>query len=134
MTEDGRIKTSGGGYTNGDNSGIGVKQGAGLGGHEVIEQGAKSIFGDEISAIGELIYGGPTSQHFGPMSQKATHIGGIRGELYNRGAYATFYEDGTAGFFGDTGQVITNSATGNAGYASASMVSTGRQCGRIRAF
>ena len=80
--------------------------------------------------------GSPTSQHFGPMSQKATHIGGIRGTGVStgQGAYATFYEDGTAGFFGGTGGCMTLPASGNAGYASASMVSTGRQSGRIRAF
>lgn len=134
MTEDGRTKHSGAGYTNGDNSGIGLSQAASVGNNAAMEQGAKSLFGDEISAVQDLIYGGPTSQHFGPMSQKATHMGGVRGTAKTYGSYVTFYEDGTAGFFGDTAEIFTLSSTGKTAFNSQAQNLTGYQCGRIRAF
>ena len=135
LTEDGRIKSSSGGYSNGDNSGIGMNQAAGEGNQEVMEGGAKNIFEDEINAVHDLQYGGPTSQHFGPMSQKATHLGGIRGAVKEDGAYVTFYEDGTAGFFGKTSLCVTaadNTRDDFSGQAVSD--TTGRQSGRIRAY
>ena len=134
MTEDGRMKASGGGYTSGDNSGIGLSQAASVGNNAAMEQGARSLFGDEISAVQDLSKGGPTSQHFGPMSQKATHMGGIRGTTKTGGAYATFYEDGTAGFFGDTAPTMTFSSTAKAVFNGQTQNLNGFQCGRIRAF
>lgn len=134
MTEDGRTKHSGAGYSNADNSGIGFKQGATRGAHEVLEQGGKSLFADELTPVSDLAQGGPTSQHFGPMSQKATHLGGIRGTTNATGAYVSFYEDGTAGFFGKTGDIITGPKEVRAAFTGQTNVDTGYQSGRIRAY
>lgn len=137
MSEDGRVKAAGGAYSGGDNTGIGIDETAANGGqHEAMEVGGKQLFADEIGtgSIHEIVYGGPTSQHFGPMSQKATQLGGIRGDSYTTGAYVTFYEDGTAGFFGKTTTTVSNPLLTRANFASTTVTVNKNQSGRIRAF
>ena len=140
MTEDGRVKAAGATFTNADNTGMGINHsGTPTGGnHEAFETGGKTLFADELTPVNDLINGGPTSQHFGPMSQKATHMGGLRGNLdtssLGTGAYVTFYEDGTAGFFGKTALSVANPLLTRANFTGSTVLDTGRQTGRFRAF
>ena len=136
LTEDGRIKAAGHAFTNGDNTGIGITttDTAGYGGNnQAFDQGGKILFADEMLGVGELNGGGATSQHFGPMSQKATHMGGIRGTTLTDGAYVTFYEDGTAGFFGRSQTAAANPIGQRNNFSGITVVDTGRQQGRVRA-
>ena len=105
---------------------------------QTLDRGAKDIFEDEVTPVTHLENGGPTSQHFGPMSQKATHMGGIGGEQdassHVNGAYVTFYEDGTAGFFGKTTLSVANPKLTRLAFGASTVVDTQNQSGRIRPF
>lgn len=140
MSEDGRIKAAGATWTNADNTGMGINQSdtATGGNHQAFQTGAKTLFADEMTPVNDLLNGGPTSQHFGPMSQKATHTGGIAGTTDTssvvNGAYVTFYEDGTAGFFGKTQLTVAHPIGTRNNFTGSTVTVDGRQTGRIRPF